>query len=122
MPRRANHTIATPNGLKCDHESESGDGVSAMIMLMTRDNDTRTVEDALSGDDWKDWERAVKEELPSIERNKTCELTDLSVGRNPLKNRWVFRTELKPSGPSCYKARLVANGYSQKQIIYYTET
>lgn len=122
LNRRSTRTREPPNRLTYDHGSESGDDVAAMIMLMVNEDDPKTIEDALSREDSKQWEKAIDSELSSIERNKTWELCDLPKGRMALKNRWVFRTKEKGSGPAEYKARLVAKGYTQKEGIDYSET
>lgn len=77
-----------------------------------------TVEEALKQDDSAEWKKAINEELESHRVNNTWELTNLPLGRNPIKAKWVFK--VKEDGR--YKARLVAKGCSQKYGIDYDET
>jgi hypothetical protein len=46
----------------------------------------------------------------------------VSTGRNPIGNKWVFKTKLNVEGKvEKYKDRLVAKGYSQVEGIYFGE-
>ena len=50
------------------------------------------------------------------------DLVDLPAGKFVIGSKWVFKTKINPDGSlSKYKSRLVAQGYSQKQGIDYTE-
>lgn len=70
----------------------------------------------------KEWVSAMKEEIVSIERNKTWTLVDLPQGRKPIGLKWVYKVKRDPSGRvSKYKARIVAKRYVQKQGIDYEE-
>ncbi len=56
-------------------------------------------------------------------KNETWELTPLPPGRKPIRMKWVFT--VKPGHkdvPARYKARLVAQGYTQSQGIDYQDT
>lgn len=62
-----------------------------------------------------EWVRAMKEELASIERNKTWTLVDLPKGRSAIGLKWIYKVKREPDGRiSKYKARIVAKGYVQK--------
>ncbi|BBG98549.1 ADP glucose pyrophosphorylase large subunit 1 [Prunus dulcis] len=68
------------------------------------------------------WQRAMDEEISSIERNNTWELTDLPKGQKSIGVKWVYKMKLnKEGGVDKYKARLVAKGYKQKYGIDYKE-
>jgi Reverse transcriptase (RNA-dependent DNA polymerase) len=73
--------------------------------------------------DWDKWEVAIKEELDQLEETKTWELMDLPEGREPIGNKWVFVQKRDESGDIVkHKARLVAQGFSQKPGVDYSET
>lgn len=68
------------------------------------------------------WIQAMKEEIHSIEKNETWELTTLPIGKKPIGVKWVYKTKYKPDGKvDRYKARLAAKGYKQKPRIDYFE-
>ncbi|XP_071678092.1 uncharacterized mitochondrial protein AtMg00820-like [Lolium perenne] len=68
------------------------------------------------------WRNAMKEELNSIEENKTWELTDLPNGQRPIGLKWVFKLKKDSTGKVVkHKARLVAKGYVQRQEVEFEE-
>jgi transposase InsO family protein len=68
------------------------------------------------------WMEAMNEELDAIEENQTWELTTLPQGRKAIGSKWVFKTKRDEHGNiSRFKARLVAQGFSQKFGIDYDE-
>ena len=65
----------------------------------------------------------MKEELLSLQKNKTWELVHLPRGKKAVGCKWVFTVKQTPEGKvDRYKARLVARGYSQTYGIDYDET
>jgi hypothetical protein len=68
------------------------------------------------------WRDAMEEEIKSITKNDTCELTTLPQGHKEIGVRWVYMAKKNAKGDvERYKARLVAKGYSQRQGIDYDE-
>jgi hypothetical protein len=66
------------------------------------------------------WMEAIHEELNSIEENETWELTDLPPGRKSIGSKWVFTLKKDETGAIAqYKARLVAQGFTQKYNVDY---
>jgi hypothetical protein len=69
------------------------------------------------------WIKAVDEEIYSIERNNTWDIFDLPEGKKRIGVKWVYKTKLNAEGEvKKYKARLVAQGFSQQLSIDYNET
>ena len=67
--------------------------------------------------------QAMDEEFATLMKNKTWELVDLSINRNVIGSKWVFRVKYHLDGSiSKYKARLVAQGFNQQHGFDYTET
>jgi transposase InsO family protein len=71
--------------------------------------------EALEGKDRGKWEKAIQDELGMLEKMGTWTLEELPEGRKAIGNRWVFATKKDDQGKIIrHKARLVAQGYSQK--------
>jgi hypothetical protein len=69
------------------------------------------------------WIKEMDEEIDSIEINNTWDLVDLPEGKNNIGVKWVYKTKLNEKGEDeKYKARLVAQGFSQQPGIDYNET
>lgn len=82
----------------------------------------RTYKEAISCCDKTHWVNAMREELDSIEKNETWELTDLPAGRTSVGSKWVYKIKSDENGRNCtFKARLVAQGFTQKFGIDYDE-
>ena len=70
----------------------------------------------------KEWKEACKEEIFSIEKNKTWSLVDLPTGAKAIGLKWVFKLKRNSDGSiNKYKARLVAKGYVQKHGVDFDE-
>ncbi|GJS48325.1 retrovirus-related pol polyprotein from transposon TNT 1-94 [Tanacetum coccineum] len=65
----------------------------------------------------------MSEEMQSLQKNQTWELTNLPEGKKAIGCKWVYaKKEGFPSQDDVrYKARLVAKGYAQKEGIDYNE-
>jgi len=54
------------------------------------------------------------DEMASLHKNEAWDLVELSTGRKPIGNKWVFKKKTNAEGKvEKYKAHLVAKGYSQ---------
>lgn len=85
--------------------------------------DPLTVEEALNGDDGKQWRQAMDNEYKSLMENNTWTLVELPSGAKPIKSKWVFKKKRDENGDvQRYKARLVIKGCSQKPGIDFQET
>ena len=61
--------------------------------------------------------------MPSVQENDVWELVDLPEDRKPVGSKWVFKVKTNADGHiERYKARLVAQGFSQKFGTDYNET
>jgi ATP-binding cassette subfamily B (MDR/TAP) protein 1 len=63
----------------------------------------------------------MKDEMDSLLKNKTWELTTLPEGKKALQNKWVYRVKIEHDGSKRFKARLVVKGFQQKKGIVYSE-
>ena len=80
-------------------------------------------QEAMNSSKSDQWRKAIEEELDSLEKNHTWELVNLPEGKNVVGSRWVFKEKRGANGEiNRHKARLVAQGYSQKQGIDFDDT
>ena len=64
----------------------------------------------------------MQEEMNSLWKNDTYELTKLPKGRKELKNKGVFKLKNDDEKVLKYKARLMMKGFGQKQGIDFVST
>lgn len=108
------------------HEQENAHAISmsrqtAHTAFMM--NDPATYEEAVTRNDNQGWNLAMKQEYDSLIQNGTWSLEELPSGRKAIKSKWVFKTKTKPDGTvERYKARLVAQGFSQRVGIDFDDT
>ncbi|KAL5216285.1 hypothetical protein ABZP36_007686 [Zizania latifolia] len=80
----------------------------------------RDVGHALSNDHWVN---AMHEELENFDRNRVWTLVKPPPGCNPIGTKWVFKNKQGEDGVVVRnKARLVAQGFCQKEGIDFEET
>jgi Reverse transcriptase (RNA-dependent DNA polymerase)/Integrase core domain/GAG-pre-integrase domain len=83
----------------------------------------RSFAEAQRRPDWPLWETAINDELETLKRNGTWELTSAPDGANIIGSKWVFRAKKDAAGNVVrYKARLVAQGFSQVPGVDYFDT
>ena len=69
------------------------------------------------------WREAIEEELQNLENHQTWEYNELPPGRKAIGSKWVFKVKYHPDGSVArFKARLVAQGFSQVQGIDFSKT
>ena len=91
-------------------------------MKAEEENDPRSYKEAVQSVNATQWTNAMQEELDAIQDNETWDMVDLPQGRKAIGSRWVFKTKYDNSGNLVKrKARLVAQGFSQKQGIDYED-
>lgn len=65
----------------------------------------------------------MQREITALEENNTWELTPLPPGKNAIDSKWVYKIKYKPNGEvERYKARLVAEGYTQMEGVDFHDT
>ncbi|KAF0727995.1 hypothetical protein Ae201684_014101 [Aphanomyces euteiches] len=69
-----------------------------------------------------EWNKATDAEYNSLMQHNTWTLCELPPDRKPIGCRWIFTKKYTADGTlSCYKARLVAQGFTQVAGVDYTE-
>ena len=102
--------------VRYDEEMYVADDLTADI------NEPRNISEAWSYEHSQHWKDATNSEYGSLIENGTWELVPLPKGKNVVGSRWVFK--VKRDGEGCvqrFKARLVAQGYSQTEGVDYNE-
>lgn len=78
---------------------------------------------AVTGPDSEQWNMAMAKEIVSIIKNKTWEVVSRPENCQIIGSRMVLRNKFNPDGTiQRRKARLVAQGFSQKPGIHFNET
>ena len=100
------------------------DYFAEQVDLTAGAEDPKTFQEALAGPDNEKWSEAMQREMNSLKQNEVWNLVKLPEGRKTVgSNKWVFKTKVGADGGiERYKARLVAQGYSQKIGTDYDET
>ena len=131
-----------PDLVEVEDEEEAGgvwtvvDGVSALLedfvglehtfMAETADSEAlepRSLTEAKCRPDWPLWEKAIDEELAMLKAAGTWRLEEAPAGANIIGSKWVFKAKKDAAGNIArYKARLVAQGFSQIGGVDYDDT
>ena len=83
----------------------------------------RTLAEAKRRPDWPLWEKAIEEELAMLKAAGTWRLEDAPPGANIIGSKWVLKAKKDTAGNIIrYKARLVAQGFSQIGGVDYDNT
>ncbi|CAM9000605.1 unnamed protein product [Rhodiola kirilowii] len=88
------------------------------------DDDPQTIDECRHRDDWESWKEAIQAELKSLnKRGVFGPVAPTPEGVKPVGYKWVFvRKRNERNEVARYKARLVAQGFTQKPGVDYIET
>ena len=79
--------------------------------------------EALASPERAKWMDAMDKEMDSLHMNDVWDLVKLPKDRKAVGSKWVFKLKVGPDGQvERHKARLVAQGFAQKQGLDYDET
>jgi hypothetical protein len=105
---------------------EDFEGFEFVFVTETADAEAlepRTLAEAKRSPDWKHWEKAIQEELDTLNAAGTWRLEEAPPGANVIGCKWVLKAKKDAAGRVArYKARLVAQGFSQIGGVDYDDT
>jgi len=105
---------------------EDFDGMEFVFATETADAEAlepRTLAEAKRRPDWPHWEKAIEEELATLKAAGTWRLEEAPPGANVIGSKWVLKAKKDAAGNIVrYKARLVAQGFSQIGGVDYDDT
>ena len=87
------------------------------------EGDPTSYEEATRSPDSSKWVEAMEDEMRSMSTNNVWDLENIPKGVKTVGCKWVYKIKYDSNGNvEKYKARLVANGFTQREGIDYNET
>ena len=118
-----NSSTNNPAPRRSTRETRQPDYYDVRVYTAAELEEPQTVNEALSSSEKEKWDIAMQKEMDSIHSNDVWDLVELPKSRKPVGCKWVFKKKTKSDGLiERYKARLVAQGFSQKRGLDYDET
>ncbi|KAJ9561483.1 hypothetical protein OSB04_006643 [Centaurea solstitialis] len=98
--------------------------IAVKITSLDDEMEPRSVEECKQRNDWKKWKEAIEVELNSLSKREVFgPIGKMPLGIKPVGYKWGFVQERNENNEVVrYRARLVAQGFSQKLGIDYMET
>nr|GEW12567.1 zinc finger, CCHC-type [Tanacetum cinerariifolium] len=94
-----------------------------MVNSMLSYSDPRTYNEAMQSRYAAFWKESIDDEIGSLIENNTCVISDFPPCCKPLGCKWIFKRKMKVDGTiDKFKARLVIQGFRQKEEIDYFDT
>ena len=104
-----------------DEENNENDTVLSAVSTLSV-QEPKGMREAWTGQNAKEWKKATNAEYNSLLKNETWTLVPLPTKKNVVGSKWVFKHKYGPDGTiNRYKARFVAQGFSQKYGLDYEE-
>ena len=99
------------------------EGCFAVTESLTAEIDElKSIKEAINGEHSVQWKEAMESEYLSLMQNDTWGLVPPPEGQNIVGSKWVLKVKRNADGTvDHFKARLVAQGYTQTQGVDYNE-
>ena len=96
--------------------------ITFALIAETECNEPKSVKEAWNGAYSDQWKKASDSEYQSLIKNETWDLFELPEKKNFVGSKWIFKIKRKADGSvDRFKARLVAQGYTQQYGLDYDE-
>jgi hypothetical protein len=97
--------------------------INTALMASSTESLPNNINKAQKSDNAQKWQEAMEEELGMMKKMEMWTLVNIPQGKNVVGCRWVFTTKKDEHGNVArYKARLIAQGFSQKPGVNYSNT
>ena len=94
-----------------------------MSMSIPAGMEPKNEQEARGSPDWPQWHAAMKKEISELTEKNTWTIVDAPAGTNIISSRWTYQLKRDAQGAIArYKARLIAQGFTQVHGIDYNET
>ena len=94
----------------------------AVTNTSTTISEPKTYKQAIRSSESESWKKAMSDEYNSLTTHGTWDLVDLPEGKNLVGSKWVYKIKRDASGEiDRFKARCVAQGYSQEYGVDFDE-
>ena len=94
----------------------------ASVASLDFDDEPKSIEEAMEDENAVHWKKACDDEIASLAKNETWDLVQLPKGKSTVGCKWVLKKKRGANGEvNRYKARLVAQGFTQRKGIDYRE-
>lgn len=122
-PANPNADVPTPEEEEAQKVQREGEIINFVSVNVALGQEPVNYHDAISGEDADKWNVAMNTEWTTLNALGTFELVSLPPGRTAIGCKWVYRIKTDEAGnPTTYKARLVAQGFSQKHLVDFDKT
>ena len=99
-----------------------GHEVANHVAFHVEVGEPRNLKEAMASPHAAEWKKAAESEYQSLISNQTWDLVPLPQGKTVVGCRWIFKVKRKADGEiDRFKARLVAQGFSQEHGVNYQE-
>ena len=122
-PQSPQEEVSEPVRRQSAREKRRPDFYGYRVTVADTSGDPTSIKEALTSPDKAHWTNAMEKEMESLQTNKVWDLVELPKDRRVVGSKWVFKTKRSADGTvERHKARLVAQGYSQRYGQDYDET
>jgi hypothetical protein len=119
-PQRLHKGFNCPGEQSAEYRDEYA---LAVEISETEALEPRSLAEVKKQPDWHLWEKAIQEELVMLKVAGTWELVNAPENANIVSSKWVFHAKKDTGGNVVhYKARLLAQGFSEVPGIDYFDT
>ena len=121
--RQPTRRAPIPETAKQDDQTNLAEELFLGTTFLTTEEDLpKSYEEAINGPEADQWKEAMDAEMGQLKEMGTWEKVELPEGRQAIGCKWVFLRKRDEHGNIIkYKARLVAQGFSQKPGVDYSD-